>query len=199
MELTLKKALKLRSKLEVFVNEVHLPLTAELSIFVDGNRGDPTSALNKAGKEVLAKLDAKLRASHILASLRTAVAKANSENDVERLLAETAHLERTIAFARLISNAQLQEVPEAVKGELSVLYRQATEERPQGMSMHRGMTKAGVFSVVTEEMRDKAKSTIAEASRQKEELDDARAAVNISTRIRIADADAEFLREHAFV
>jgi len=199
MELTLKKALKLRSRLEAFVGDPSLPLSTDLSIFVQENREDPTPVFVKAEGDLRSKLDEKLRASSILADLRSSIAKANAENDIESLLARQADIERSISLFKTIAAAPIRPVIDAVKGEIAVLHRQAGEDKVSSAFAHRSLTRSANFSVVTEDLREEAKAKITEGMRNKEELEDRRNAVNLTVRIRIADDAADFLREQGFV
>lgn len=200
MEISLRKALNLRSKLEAFVADAHdLPLTASLSIFVAENRSDPGAAIEKARGDLLKHIADKINASRILSELRPAIVKANVDNDVESLLAKQAHEERVIALWKVIAGTTVQPVDDAIKGEISVLHRQATDDVPQPGYGGRSITRSANFSVVSEEMREQAKAKVIEAGRHREELSDQRTGANAVAKIRIADDDVAFLREHGFV
>lgn len=191
MEITLKKALKVRGLLETYLKETTLPLTVGLSVFSSRTLSEPMTDVS-AGTEKLAKaIEEKLFASSVLARLRSSIAKTNAEAGIEDLLAMQADVERGIAIQKMLVDAKLTPDAEIVSGEAAVVRNALTSS--EATSRFGYQEKVVTVSAVSEEMRAAAVQALADLRRQREGLEDTRTGINAMKRIEIAEEDARFL------
>ncbi|WP_439357896.1 hypothetical protein [Bradyrhizobium sp. DASA03007] len=191
MKISLKRALKLRKELEALVAKVDLPTAVQVSLLVDANLTDPTAALKPGAEALIKRVEEYQKLSEILAVVRTKIAKANIESDVEQYLAEAAHATRMIALYRKLASAGVTPEIDQLTAELSYSKQALT-----GQSAGYGRPERAVnVSVVLPELRDKASESVTGWKRLLETLEDSRTGKNASVQIEIADEDSQLLRQ----
>lgn len=197
MELTLRKALKLRKQLETLLAKVELPLAADLSVLVGANREKPLDAIASATEKLKDRKDRLSSLSGILRSLRVAVARANMDANVESLLAEAADLDRRIALERLVAEAAPTPAEEHLTGEMALVHenlRASDRARLYGEA-----SRKVTVPVVPEAMREESKRRLVELRREREAVEDRRVSANAGRTVEIAEEDARILREEGLV
>ncbi len=192
MRLSLRKALKLRKELEVMLAKPDLPLSVDISVLVAANRETPLVPLEAGAATLAERRERQRRLSLILRDLRVAISRENVASDVEQMLADAAHLDRCIAMAKAVAEAEEAPGEEHLSGEVKLTHDalHATERR--GYSEP---SRTVTASVVTAAMRAAAREELAELRRVREQVEERRLAANAGRGIEIAEEEAAILRE----
>lgn len=192
MKISLKRALKLRKELEALVGKMELPTAAQVSLLVEANIADPTAAIKPGTEALMKRVDEYQKLSELLAVVRTKIAKANIESDVESYLAEAAHATRMIALFRKLATSGVTPAAEQLKAELT--FSQTALLGPAQGGYGRPERSVSV-SVVLPELKETAAEKVTGWKRLLETLEDSRTGKNASVQIEIADEDAALLRQ----
>ena len=194
MQITLRKAHKLRKEIEVLLSS-SIPT---VSVVLDAL--DPTHSANPAGvlfKGLSTLEDVEIprfeSLSLILTRLRVAIGKQNeaSRAGIPGILAECAHIDRQIKYWTRILEAPQPFSDASLSNRLARLAK--TSEADERIYGAPETTIAA--SVVGDALRLTALDRKVALKRRREELEDARLSSNATDTVEIADGDAEFLRE----
>lgn len=196
MQISLKRALKLRKELEARLVKVELPTSTSINLLSDQARsvsdGGLRTIIERGRSVVEEKCEAYGTLSEILRYLRPAIVKANVDNGVEGYLAEIAHIDRVIALQKAVIALPIAPAPEVFEREIK-LGISALEA--QSSDIYRSPAKEISVAVSSVAAREDATRQLNELKRLKESVEDKRAAANASTMIEITDQHAGFLRE----
>lgn len=190
MKINLKRALKLRKELETLLNKLELPFATSFSLLIKANQDDPLRAIIPAQAALDEKVNDHLRLSAILANLRVAIADSNVKAGVEDMLAQAAHVERSLALYRRIVEAPLMQAPEVIVAETAMAVKELNEPSTDRYARPSRDIKT---AIVTPGMRNAASGMIITLKRRKQEIEDRRTAANASVQIEIPEDDAEIL------
>lgn len=196
MKVTLHKALRIRSAIEEKLKSFDLKATIVLDVDSASVRADATAVVSKATADVTERLGQYTNLSAAFARLRTTIAKANAEGPVEALLAELGHLERQIVKLKALLSVgptDQESLKNKVERKLDSLKASQASHYgyPEGETL-----KVNVLSTAEIERLEK---TLVALRREKEKLEDERAAVNHRTDIEIGESDYSLLIEHGIV
>lgn len=192
MKISLKKALKLRKELEASVTKFELPMTTFVSLHVQDNVKDPTTVLTEARTKLQSRIDQFTFLSDLLANLRTAIAVTNSVEGIEALLAGIAGHDRAIGLMRRLVATPVTPPLDELQSELAMKYKDFSDPEIR-RNPYGNESKVGV-PVLNTESQSQAEREIIRLKRAREDLEDQRTGKNASTKIEIADEDAEKLR-----
>lgn len=196
MQITLKRALKLRKELEALVSKTDLPTAVQVSLLIEDNIAHPTVALKPGTEALIKKVEEYDRLSQLLSRIRIEISKANVAEGIDAALAASAHATRMMALYKKLSTAGVTPDVEQLKAEL--VFSQQALQNPDRNAYDRPQRSTSV-SVVFPELREKAAENAITWKRALESLEDTRAGKNASVKIEIAEGDAELLRQHGLI
>lgn len=192
MQISLKRALKLRKELEGRLSSMEFPTAVNISLLTDLSREQIETAIEAASTAIDKAFAQYEQLSRVLAELRQNIAKANLDNGVEAALSEIAHIDRKITIRKKLASIAVMPQIDAVMAEVEFARRALIS--PDTTS-YRSPSKAIGFSAVSEALKHEIAGELAQLRRDREAIEDKRAAANAGTRITIADEDNELLRQ----
>lgn len=192
MQITLKKALKVRKTLEAELAKTALPVEVSVSVLDKAVRADPMGSIATAGDALLKRFRELERMSEILWRLRGAIAVANAAAGIESNLAKIADIDRMVALHKQIAGAATAVSADEAKEQIELAHARLQDKE----TMHYGVDRKTVaLAVVDPNLKSASEDRIKSLRRDKEALEDERGAINARTTIEIAEEDAGFLRE----
>jgi hypothetical protein len=191
LEISLKRALKLRKELESTMTIVSLPLTVTVSLLVDVNL---QLELERGRAEALAYVEQYGSLSVYLSKLRPELARLNVESGIEEILAEIADIDRSICMTRKVITSSTMPDEQILVAEM-VLARKALENPNPTASRYTEPSRSVTVSITSKEVVEEATESLMQMKRMKETLEDKRTYTNASTKLKISDEDATLLRK----
>lgn len=172
MNITLRKA----NAIQTSINEMikHTELTTEVKLNEFQN---PEALISEANVQFLLALSKKDALYSALYEIRKAVSRANAQNSVDQILAEIAHLDKTIATYADLANKKPVESMELVKGRLDKI-RNAKEDHSY-LYGRDGVTT----SILAKDDIDAFARKVTEAKRSKQQLQDRLLEINVRSEI----------------
>jgi hypothetical protein len=195
MKVTLHKALRIRSAVEEKVKAFDVKPVVALDVDSAAVRADVAKVIADARDGVRARLDKFRALNDVLSKLRLAIADANVFVGVERLLADQGAVDREIAKIKA-----LVEAPRIDTGSLSNKIDRKIEALKLPQQGY-GRSENDTLSVNVLSAEDVALFTarLVELRRNKERLEDERAAINHRNDIEIGEDDVKVLTEHGII
>lgn len=199
MQITLKRALKLRKELEAHLAKFTLPATARLSLLVEENLKNPAPTIDQGTAALQIYVAEYDGLSDILRDVRTRIAEKNvsSGADVEFKLSAIADIDRQIAIRRKLIAYSITPSAEELKGEMSLAAKRL-ESASDGAYHARAQTAMEV-SVVTAGMIERANKEISNLKSLKEKHEDERAVANGINKIVITEDQVNLLRKYSLI
>lgn len=201
MKLSLTKALRLRSAIEDKLKSFDVKATVELDVDSKRVQEDPKSVIEGAAVGLSERLETFYRLSNLLASVRTAIAKANIESGVEEILAEQGDVDRRISKLKQLVSAprvNFDSVQSKVERKLQSL-KTPQQGSPYYPSRQASESETISFNTVTDAVAVTLEAELVKLRRAKAELEDNRAIANARTEIQIGEDDHALLVELAIV
>ncbi|MDB5603435.1 MAG: hypothetical protein JWP25_335 [Bradyrhizobium sp.] len=190
MQITLKRALKLRKELEAIVAKVELPTSVAVSLLIDENVAEPTPVLKTGCDALLKRMNEYVQLSEILSDIRTKIAKANAANGIEDLLASNAHAARLLAIYKKLAAAATVPPHEQVVAELKLALNNLNNPDRHGYGR---AERSVAVPVIPGPMHDDLVQKIAGLKRLIDTTEDERTAKNAAVKIEIAEEDVSLL------
>lgn len=192
---TLHKALRIRTAVDEKLKSFEVKPVVTLDIDSDAVRTNVSDVIDAARLEVQSRLERYRSLNRAFANLRTAIAAANVANGVEQLLAEQGGVEREINKLKGLVDGQRTDV-----GSLSNKITrkiEALKAPSQSYGYHDDDTMA--VNVLSADDVKGFQELLMQLRRDKERLEDERAAINHRTDIVIGEGDHAALVEHGIV
>jgi hypothetical protein len=172
MNITLRKASALQNSINDVIKHISFETEATLNEFQD-----PTAKLQETNVKFLQDLSKKEALYSALYEIRKAVSRVNALNSVDQLLADIAHLDKTIAMYTELSTKKAVEPIEVIKGRLDKI-RGAKDDH---YSLYgRNNVTSSVFEQAD---LDAFKVKLADLKRQKQNKQDRLLDINVRTEI----------------
>ncbi|BCJ91807.1 hypothetical protein IZ6_25420 [Terrihabitans soli] len=185
MQITLKRALKLRKEIEATLAAAKLETRASFSLLVPKVQTDLEDVIKLTQGELIAKARRLIELSTVLRVLRIDISQANANAGVDTLLAEIADRERVMKLLKSITDA----APMASIEQLT-----ATKDRAvKKLDDPDYSSDSLATNLVDDTIREELSKEILSLKRTKETLEDERAALNGSTRITLTKTQVETL------
>jgi hypothetical protein len=196
VKITLKRALKLRKELEAMLAKIELPTAIQLSLLIEQNVKNPADAIKPGTEALVKRVDEILKLSHILATIRVNITKANAESGVEAALAESAHATRAMAIYKKLMGAGVVPPQEQLVAELNFSHQALQSPDRSGYGRP---DRSVAVSVVLPDLKDNAGENYTYWKRFLEGKEDFRTGKNAAVQIEIADGDATLLRQQGLI
>lgn len=194
MEITLKRALKLRKDLETFLSQATIPNEVTISLLVEENLKDAQPAIITARNDILKRVAQFRMLSETLQRLRYDIASKNVANGVESILAEIGHIDRSINIARKLATAPVTPPSVELQAEIA-LCRKALDVTEASAARYGRPDRTVNVYVTSLQVQQQAIETLNVLKRSREGLEDKRASMNSLTKVSVAEDDAELLRK----
>jgi hypothetical protein len=191
VDISLKRALKLRKELEATLSRINLPATVSLSLLVP----NPAADIAPANKALWDAIDDASHLSKILATLRKRLTDANVAHGIEDILADMAHIDRQIAINQKLASLKITPDEAELRAEIELSKKEMSDTQNGYGRRERTIQ----VSVVNDSIVVGAKHGLIALKRKKIELEDERAAINASNKITIDEDDAAVLRDAGLI
>jgi hypothetical protein len=190
MQITLRRANKLRVKLEARLNEVTNLLgnpTLNVSIHAE-NISQKVEGVREAYLKTLARHGS---LNNVLTTLRKDIAKANVEFGVSDMLTQTAGLQRERRVLRNVEGASFAPSAAEIQSEVD------TEKRNSSVGYGRNNTV--MFGVMTEAIVTEAAKRLREIDLELAALEDMREGLNAKSRIELDSQSESILKAESLL
>lgn len=186
MQISLRRAAKIRNRVNAKIQELERELRDSLTIRVNIHDTDILEQIQKGtsdSEELIARLTS---LSTVLANLRTLIGRANAEEGVDELLTQLAADAKKLEMFRILNYA----IPRA--SDAQITSRVAGEvERLKVVTQSTGTTM--MFDVVPEKTLYRIKETCRDLQSNIDALQDKVEAINSTTKIDVSSADESLL------
>lgn len=189
MKITLRRAAKLRNKVDGRITELRRELR-NTHIYLNVHDPRPTKVISDARDRYLAVLARANALTDVLGHLRMEIGRVNSREGINALLTEMATIDQKLALAEDVAGA----TPSL--SESQILARvEAERKMSENGNVHRGPDMT-VYVLNAEVIRS-AKETVANLTRRKESIQDAIEKVNAENDVQLSDEVFDVLKaEH---
>lgn len=194
MFISLKRALKLRKELEANLKCLELPTKVRISILVEDNLVDAMPVVNSSLTEFQSRLSDAETMSFVLADVRTKIAQANIQHDVERNLAQIADIDRKTAIRRKVISVGITPTAEELQAEIALAKKSL--DAGQSSDRYERPDRDVNVSVIPAAYQLTISDSLADLKRSREALEEQRAAINATQQIEIADEHVALLQKY---
>ena len=190
MKITLRKA----NAVQLGINEIVKGLKFEANVSYNEFQDVDAVLLDSVAK-FMANVDRRRALTDALHQIRLAVGQANSQAGIDSRLTTIAHLEKQIQFYTGISQSDVRESMDVVKGKLEKIKSRPTDARASIYGYNDNVA-TGLF-----EDADLAvfRNAVKDMKKQKQKLQDEVLEINVRTEIEVSDAVAQVLSSEGLV
>lgn len=172
MNISLRKASAIQASINEAIKQTELVTEVKLNEFQP-----PETLISETNVKFLQALSKKESLYSALYEIRKAVSRANAQNGVDQILADIAHLDKTVVMYGELAGKKPVESMDLVKGRLDKI-RNAKEDHSYLYGRDGVVT-----SVLAKDDIDAFARKVAEAKRNKQQLQDRLLEVNVRTEI----------------
>lgn len=189
MQINLRKANAIQSEIRRAINETgNIPSTVSVSEYTK----DVSVDVQKATVEWQLALQRKVALTNALYAIRTAVAAANANYNVNDILTEVARLEAVMAINSQVANMEVARSLDEIQGRIQKL-KEAPVDSPRA-ALYGERYNQVATSVVTEADVANAKEAVKTLKRQRQDLQDKLLGLNVTTQINLSDETVAVLK-----
>lgn len=189
MQINLRKANAIQSEIRRAINETgNVPSTVSVSEYTK----DVSVEVQKATVEWQLALQRKVALTNALYAIRTAVAAANANHNVNDLLTEVARTEAVMAINSQVANMEVGRSLDEIQGRIQKL-KEAPVDSPRA-ALYGERYNQVATSVVTEADVANAKEAVKILKRQRQDLQDKLLGLNVTTQINLSDETVAVLK-----
>lgn len=189
MQINLRKANAIQSEIRRAINETgNIPSTVSVSEYTK----DVSVDVQKATVEWQLALQRKVALTNALYAIRTAVAAANANHNVNDLLTEVARTEAVMAINSQVANMEVARSLDEIQGRIQKL-KEAPVDSPRA-ALYGERYNQVATSVVTEADVANAKEAVKILKRQRQDLQDKLLGLNVTTQINLSDETVAVLK-----
>lgn len=189
MQINLRKANAIQSEIRRAINETgNVPSTVSVSEYTK----DVSVEVQKATVEWQLALQRKVALTNALYAIRTAVAAANANHNVNDLLTEVARTEAVMAINSQVANMEVARSLDEIQGRIQKL-KEAPVDSPRA-ALYGERYNQVATSVVTEADVANAKEAVKTLKRQRQDLQDKLLGLNVTTQINLSDETVAVLK-----
>lgn len=202
MQITLKKALALRKQADAALvafnrKRKSYDLELQISIYSKEAREDPDVPADRRLEVVKRDIEGMIALSGALAELRRLVARANESTAMEAILSEAAHLQRIVGLLSPLADAtELRRARAELAEELGMNHELVASKVSHGYSPPPSEVRT---PLVTEAVRQEARDRVRDLRGRLLELEDQRAAANLTNKITLSEEHVLVFRDHGLL
>ena len=178
MNINLRKANALQTRIQDLLRDIEIRLTVEVNEFED-----PAQVLQTANNQLFANDARRQKLLLALYNIRGLVGTANASSGIDIALTKAAFLDKRIGQLESIANATAMKPLDVIKGQVEKL---KTVVEPSRASLY-GRRETVETTVVVQTQIDQARKEILNLRKQKQSLNDEILELNIKTEVPLSE------------